>query len=280
VTRAEPCALGMAAESAEIAPVAVRQQSSWDCGLACIATVAASLEHHSAGGETHGCLPNDKARSILAELARIVGTTSTWTVDLAYVLHKLKVPFALRSSHLGVDRGLGDMSFYEGFVDTDEGRVGERLSALRKEHDKCWYCHGSTGRCCVVEEAVTLEWLRERVATDGMWAIVLVDSRRLHKPFMSSVCDAVSSLLLSEAASRRQEEEEGGWFARLDDGGFVGHYIVIVGWTEEEDRVHFLDPAGGRGSVSAAQFDAARSARGTDHDALLVPMLRALEEWK
>jgi len=251
--------------------VHVRQRRSWDCGIACVAMVVSMLECEYCGAPEHAAgltvaaMSDDKAAPLLGELARLVATTSTWTADLAFLLSVLGVPCTLRSTHLGVDEGLEDMPFYRDHVGADRARVHGRLSAMRSGTD------GTTERFSpveLIESATDLVVLRDAVRS-GWLAVVLTDGRKL------VTADGVLGAALMWAQQR------GG------DDGFAGHYVVVVAWSGREsstacERVGILDPVDTAASlrwVSAPRFDAARLARGTDSDVILIQLRPASAAW-
>ena len=85
----------------------VRQERKWDCGLACVIMVL------RAGG-IHKTRP---------ELAKMAGTSSTWTVDLAYIMRSCGAKFVFLTMMEGVREDYSAEAFYRDDLDADRLRV-------------------------------------------------------------------------------------------------------------------------------------------------------------
>uniref|UniRef100_A0A452Z8I3 Guanylyl cyclase n=1 Tax=Aegilops tauschii subsp. strangulata TaxID=200361 RepID=A0A452Z8I3_AEGTS len=76
----------------------VQQAFTWDCGLACVLMVLRTLGLDCCHG--------------IAELEKLCRTTSVWTVDLAYLLHKFSVNFSFFTVTIGANPQYSAETFY------------------------------------------------------------------------------------------------------------------------------------------------------------------------
>ncbi|KAA0177751.1 hypothetical protein FNF27_00923 [Cafeteria roenbergensis] len=305
----------------------VPQQASWDCGLACLAMIVSTLEHmQGSPGVGPSCavapiVTTRHATRMLRHLGTLAATTSTWTIDLAFVLQQLGIPFELRSTHLGVNTGLGGLAFYSGFLDADSERVSSRQRELAALASPLFRA---------VETKTNLAVLRDAVSDGSHVCVVLTDARRLAER-------SGAASWLSWASSGQDD-----WFLKMDEAGFRGHYVLLVAWRGHEGGASearapppeapaasaavatsaaraapgeaaavgtaeavpatpvasfpaedggessvtgdagFLDPGAPVARIRwlpARQFDAARLARGTDSDVIIVSLDQAQREW-
>eukprot|EP00268_Persea_americana_P066928 TRINITY_DN9163_c0_g1_i1.p1 TRINITY_DN9163_c0_g1~~TRINITY_DN9163_c0_g1_i1.p1 ORF type:complete len:170 (-),score=22.78 TRINITY_DN9163_c0_g1_i1:580-1089(-) len=86
----------------------VRQLCNWDCGLACVLMVLRTL------GIDH---------CDIHSLGKLCSTTSIWTVDLAYLLHKFSITFTFLTVTLGANPDFSVETFYKEQLSNDLGRV-------------------------------------------------------------------------------------------------------------------------------------------------------------
>ena len=108
------------------------------------APAAAAAEGGDAGGQTArgattpvvGVVASQRAPT-WDELHRRCGTSSVWTIDLAYLLHAWGVRFVFTTTTIGCDPSYKDLSFYKKELSLDEQRVTrlfrEALSMEQKE---------------------------------------------------------------------------------------------------------------------------------------------------
>lgn len=80
-----------------------RQRCNWDCGIACLLMVLPELSWE--------------------EVVEACGTESTWTVDLAFVLHRYSASFVFVTKTIGCDPSYHGLSFYSHELGRDEVRV-------------------------------------------------------------------------------------------------------------------------------------------------------------
>lgn len=202
----------------------VRQSFNWDCGFACTEMVLRAL----------GVPP---AECSLRTLRKHVPATSTWTVDLAYVMRAYGVNFRYCTMTVGVDPSYKNKNFYRQTLDEDAVRVTDLFSKAEQH------------QLVIEHRKVSASELSEllRVPQENM-VMTLVDRRYLYKP---------------------------GWIGRYFSGasGFVGHYVLLVGYDAVRDGYYLYDPARTAEPefASASDLHRARVAHGTDEDLIIVP---------
>lgn len=204
----------------------VRQLFSWDCGLACVSMVLTAI----------GVGDFDIHR-----LADLCSTTSIWTVDLAYLLHKFSVSFSFFTVTLGANPSYSAETFYREQLQDDVGRV-EGLFKKALETGISIQCRSVSG-----EEISTL------VLSGKYIAVALVDKIKLSPSWLKDVCIP-------------------GYYYGSSD--YMGHYVVICGYDADTKEFEIRDPASARKyeRVSLACLDEARKSFGTDEDILLVSL--------
>jgi len=89
----------------------VQQAFTWDCGLACVLMVLRTLGVDCCDG--------------IAHLEKLCSTTSVWTVDLAYLLHKFSVVFSFFTVTIGANPQYSAETFYREQLQEDIDRVDE-----------------------------------------------------------------------------------------------------------------------------------------------------------
>ncbi|KAJ2780420.1 hypothetical protein GGI18_003822, partial [Coemansia linderi] len=96
----------------------ILQQDSWDCGLACVCMVLRAFGYPTC---------------TIAQLTRHANTSSVWTIDLVYLLHRfLKADFTYYTKFLGVNPEHSQHGFYQG-LDDDEARVMRLFACARQD---------------------------------------------------------------------------------------------------------------------------------------------------
>lgn len=86
----------------------VRQQFSWDCGLACVLMVLHAVDVHSES---------------LFSLWRRCRTVSIWTIDLAHLLRQFGISVRFMTRMLGANPAYAEEQFYMDHMQTDALRV-------------------------------------------------------------------------------------------------------------------------------------------------------------
>ncbi|KAI4385670.1 hypothetical protein MLD38_003667 [Melastoma candidum] len=201
----------------------VNQLSSWDCGLACLVMVMRTLGIETCSVES---------------LASLCCTTSIWTVDLAYLLHKFSINFSYCTVTLGANPNYSDEMFYKEQLPTDVLRV-----------NKLFRDAPSAG-ICIQCRSISEEQISRLILSGGYVAIALVDQYKLSHNWLEDVCLSIQS----------------------DSSGYTGHYIVICGYDAGRDEFEIRDPASTRKQekISSKCLGDARRSFGTDEDILLI----------
>ena len=177
------------------------------------------------------------AECSLPSLRKHVPVSSIWTVDLAYVMRAYGVHFRYCTMTMGVDPTYKNQPFYRETLDDDSIRVNKLFE--KAEQNQIAIEHRSVSR----SELIALL----RPPQENM-VMALVDRRYLYKR---------------------------GWFDRYFSPalGFIGHYVLLVGYDASRDGFYLYDPARTAEPEFASATDQhrARVAHGTDEDLLIVP---------
>lgn len=94
----------------------VRQERTWDCGLACALMALRML------GDVDVTLES---------LAMSCGTESVWTIDLAVLLHQRGARVDLLTTSAGVSADYDTVPFYQNAISSDRKRVQQLVSRPR-----------------------------------------------------------------------------------------------------------------------------------------------------
>ena len=239
----------------------VMQSETWDCGLACVAMVVQRAFLRGGGGaaaEEALQVRMGGAGGVLSSILQMAGTSSVWTIDLAYILRRCGIDCVFCTNTIGVDPNYLTISFYRGELQNDTSRV-DRLFA------KAAKCGVRVVKGSVSADAIGAFLSHGRGPAGGgtlRAAIVLVDLRYL----------TCKRCLFKRNPFR---------FA------FAGHYILVTrcttvcgaggtggGGSSPGLEFYYRDPSSSVSArecvISAADFDRARQSYGTDEDILLL----------
>ncbi|XP_049879285.1 protein GUCD1 isoform X2 [Pectinophora gossypiella] len=205
-----------------------KQQFAWDCGLSCVLMLLnASQRQYFLDNFNEICTEEGFG-------------SSTWTIDLCYLLKRFNIKHCMYSTMMGVNEAYAKMSYYDSIMSLDKERVQQRFE------------QSAAAGVDIREGCVRTRQLVAHLARRGP-AIVLVDAGLL-------ACD------LCKHNKLRVE------FRRRLGGSYAGHYILVVGYNKRGGRLLYRDPALAPRLCAArpAALAAARAAPGTDHDVVLV----------
>ncbi|KAI9504570.1 Guanylyl cyclase [Coemansia spiralis] len=213
----------------------VLQQESWDCGLACVCMILRAF---------------GQATCTVAKLERQAQTSSIWTIDLAFLLHR-NLPhadFTYYTACVGVNPEHTKNSFYSGLLDEDEQRVMQLFSRARAEMS-----------VRIVEIAIPLLDLKRFLVHRQYVAVLLVDSAAL-----KCIAGAGSRSGVLSWFSRRRWAKD----------GYLGHYILLFAFIPSLDVFLYRNPAIPEEFclASAATINAARTRSGTDADCIILKL--------
>lgn len=205
----------------------VQQAFTWDCGLACVLMVLRTLGLDCCHG--------------IAELEKLCRTTSVWTVDLAYLLHKFSVNFSFFTVTIGANPQYSAETFYREQLQEDIDRVDELFG---KALD---------AGISIQRRSISAYDIAFLILSGHCIAIALVDKSKLNSSWMNDVHDM-------------QQFDE--------DSDYMGHYVVICGYDADACEFEIRDPASSRKRemVPMKSLDEARKSFGTDEDILLVSL--------
>ncbi|XP_078178920.1 guanylyl cyclase 1 isoform X1 [Carex rostrata] len=203
----------------------VRQMCNWDCGLACVLMVLRTL-----GIDSYD----------ITDLEEFCSTTSIWTVDLAYLLHKFSVNFSFLTVTVGVNPSYSAQSFYQEQLEDDTGRVIDLFAKA---------IHAGISIQC---RTISVHDISLLLLSGRCIAIALVDKTKLHSSW--------------------KDDGTGNYLDGTSE--YIGHYIVICGFDAGTNDFEIRDPASSRKyeRVSMECLDEARKSFGTDEDILLVSL--------
>lgn len=219
-----------APSAVEIPLVHVQQRLTWDCGVSAVMMVL-----------------NESDRTYMRENLDIVSqeegfNKSTWTIDLAYLLHKFGIRHHYVTITLGVNPGYSLEDFYQQVLKKDANRINERFQLA------------AVNGISIEKRAVELEEIIDHLSL-GNPAILLVNANLLF-------CDAChSNKCLMQLLSCCNMMLS-----------YQGHYIVLCGFNDMEKKVLYRNPTFMNRvcTMPYDAFEAARKSFGTDEDVLFV----------
>ncbi|EYU35265.1 hypothetical protein ABFS82_06G128700 [Erythranthe guttata] len=204
----------------------INQQHSWDCGLACVLMVLRLLGVYDCN---------------IQQLCDLCSTTSIWTVDLAYLLHKFSVSFTYCTVTLGGNPDFSVETFYKDQLPNDLLRVNTLFHEARE------------AGICIECRSVSAKEISGFILSGKYVAIALVDQDKLWS----------DSQLVDGCVSD---------FYSCSSPGYTGHYIVICGYDALTNEFEIRDPASSRKieRVTSWCLEQAHKSFGTDEDLLLI----------
>ncbi|XP_058181878.1 guanylyl cyclase 1 isoform X1 [Rhododendron vialii] len=210
----------------------INQEHAWDCGLACILMVLRTLGINS---------------SNIQELEKLCCTTSIWTVDLAYLLHKFSVSFSYFTVTVGANPNFSMETFYKEQLPNDLMRV-----------DMLFHKALDAG-INILFRSISGEDISLFILSGKYIAIALVDHYKLSQSWVEDFCVS-------------------GFYS--GSSGYTGHYVVICGYDAVTDEFEIRDPASSRkhDKVTSKRLEEARKSFGTDEDLLLISLERGINQ--
>ena len=235
------------------------QRHSWDCGLACVALVL----------ECRGWRPMP-----LSVLMARASTRSVWSIDLVHVLSTFGVrPLLFYTSCAGVRPEYARLAFYQRHLKRDTQRVRERFAQAEAD--------GVVIELRELSSADLVHLVCEGVAVPTKTAasdatalvVVLVDQRYLQR-WYAALAPKRWWQRLWPASDPPANDAVASPAYVLPPESFVGHYVVILGYDGLRDEYLLNDPAQRTHPcrVPRPLLDIARSAYGTDGDAIVIPL--------
>jgi hypothetical protein len=257
--------------------VHIRQQESWDCGVACLQMIghwlAAAATAAAAAADQQQCATSCVSRDSILQAAE---TTSIWTVDLVHVLQgwyddddderdgkqQFSYLFCSKTLHLNEDLELS--RYYAADFGPDRVRVSRRLQSLR---DHGWPALQVSG--------LSLCQVVDCIARENCVAIALVDNHHNHADDNSSHLSATFGTSSSLSS-------------------YVGHFVILTGISNDPEHLSeaIQDSTGTTAGTarretcclvvqnpgcdafvsywSLARFERAWRAEGTDEDILFI----------
>lgn len=220
------------------------QESSWDCGLACVSMIL---------------LARGKPFGRLTDLHQLVNTEDLWTIDLAYLLGRYNIPdFTMYTTYIGVHLKNSSKSFYQNSKDLSADR--QRIHSL--------FAQAQDKGIRVAPLLLDLDDSRRFLGAGHYAIIMLVDLKILrHIPCFKHERQSGFDRFLNCSFSFCS-----GYDILSGGDDFEGHYILLVGVDVLNDMFYFRDP----GSyidlcyISGEDLEKARNSAGTDHDAIVV----------
>lgn len=175
----------------------------------------------------------------MENLRELCSNDSVWSIDIAYLLRRFNIDAVYYTIMKGVRPEYINHVFYQQYFAEDCKRVPYLFE------------HAESRGIKVVQRHITMQMIQSAVRDDTL-VILLVHQHLLR----CLLCNVGSSIDRPNSASH----------------GFVGHYVIVYAWYEDEGLFLIKDPAAVSDTciVSATLLEEARLAFGTDHDALFV----------
>jgi len=216
-----------------------QQRSHWDCGVSCVLmTVDKTLRDY-----------------ILANFKEVCDEegfgTSTWTIDLCFLLLRANVPITYHTITLGVDPNYKSQAFYNAILSKDTQRVTDRFESANSRGIK------------VSKTSTDTADIITHLANHGL-VIVLTDANLLK-------CESCNYYNMS-CIGGIGEANCLSWCSPELGRSYAGHYVAVIGYDLVGQTVTYRNPSlSDRECVmSFKDFDEARTAYGTDEDVIFI----------
>ena len=222
------------------------QKEEWDCGLACA---------RMALGVLSDAMPSPRL------LAQRVDGDSVWTIDLAYVLKEYGVDVRYLTEVLELNESeYSGNAFYAPSLKRDAWRVNRLLRAAPAEG------------VIVEQRTLSAAELWNLMSDEETLVIALVDARILNMRAVPSSDGGKSSARPGSGSKKKGKGEAKASRSEDPPETFQGHYVLLLGVDTERGGYLLNDPARSdeRTFVKADVLEAARHAKGTDEDLLLI----------
>ncbi|EDX01360.1 protein GUCD1 isoform X1 [Drosophila yakuba] len=225
-----------------------QQRYNWDCGLSCIIMILSAQQREQLLGNFEAVCGEEGFGS------------STWTIDLCYLLMRYQVRHEYFTQTLGIDPNYAQHTYYSKIIDKDERRVTRKFKDAR--------AHGLR----VEQRTVDMEVILRHLARHG--PVILLTN---------------ASLLTCEVCKRNVLEKFGCFHlpcivqnTRLrGPKRYAGHYVVLCGYDMAAQKLFYHNPEVHDGHICRClidSMDTARRAYGTDEDIIFIYEKQATKE--
>ncbi|KAH8420576.1 hypothetical protein KR009_011545 [Drosophila setifemur] len=218
-----------------------QQRYNWDCGISCIIMILGTQQREE-------LLNNFEA---VCE-AEGFGS-STWTIDLCYLLLRYQVRHEYFTRTLGIDPNYTQHSYYAKIIDKDELRV------TRKFRDAKFF------NLRVEQRTVVMEVVLRHLASHGP-VILLTNASLL-------TCDVCKRNVLEKFGCFQIHCIARNTRPLPDHKRYAGHYVVLCGYDLPSHKIFYHNPEVHDGHIcrcNVDSMDTARRAYGTDEDIIFI----------
>lgn len=175
-------------------------------------------------------------------LQLLVKGRSAWTIDLAELLHQHSIEdFTYYTSYIGINWAHRSRLFYSSSL-----QEHQRINQL--------FAHAAFKGIRIVSSQLTTADLLRFLLSGNYAILLLVDASMLvsKKSIFLSSCFCLHSSSIQSS--------------------FQGHYILAIGYDEEQQSVVVRDPSSSHPNsfLSLDSLETARHSPGTDHDAIVI----------
>ncbi|XP_055388122.1 protein GUCD1 isoform X2 [Condylostylus longicornis] len=199
-----------------------RQRYDWDCGISCILMVVSALSR-------------EYIVNHFDEIQEGFGS-STWTIDLCYILKRFNVTHKYLTKTIGVDPKYIEHSYYTPIIERDQERVKLRFEQAEAKGIN------------VEKKTVKFDAIIRHLSKYG--PVILLTN---------------AALLTCDNCKRKDEQKQ-------SPSRYLGHYVVICGYDLIKRKVLYRNPAQDDHVcvTSVDAMDRARKAYGTDEDVIFI----------
>jgi len=179
--------------------------------------------------------------------------TSTWTIDLCYLLLRANIPIKYHTITLGVDPGYSGENFYSHILSKDTQRVIDRFDAAQ--------ARGIT----VAQTSTDTADIIQHLAKHGL-VIVLTDANLLR-------CETCTYYSMTCIGQTNSNSCLATWCPNTKKSSYAGHYVAVVGYNlANGGTITYRNPSisDRECTMSFDDFDKARTAYGTDEDVIFI----------
>ncbi|XP_034098558.1 protein GUCD1 isoform X2 [Drosophila nasuta] len=199
-----------------------QQRYNWDCGLSCILMILSTTQREQFLNNFEAICKEEGFGS------------STWTIDLCYLLQRYQVRHEYYTQTLGIDPNYTQHMYYSKIIDKDEKRVTRKFKDAK--------AHGLR----VMQRTVDMDVIIKHLARNG--PVILLTN---------------ASLLTCDICKRNA----------LEKFGYAGHYVVLCGYDMDSKKLYYHNPEVHDGHICrclSEAMDTARTAFGTDQDIIFI----------
>ncbi|KAH8286758.1 hypothetical protein KR018_005135 [Drosophila ironensis] len=226
-----------------------QQRYNWDCGISCILMILAAHQRRDFLNNFDTVCKEEGFGS------------STWTIDLCYLLLRYQVRHEYLTKTIGIDPNYTHHSYYSKIVHKDDNRVTRKFKDARANGLQ------------VEKRSVTMDAIVRHLSRNGP-VIVLTNASMLTCDVCKrNVSKKFGCFYLNCIAFNTRTPSSPPPSSHRFRKRYSGHYVVLSGYDVASHKIFYHNPEVEDGHTCRClmkSMDSARRAYGTDEDLIFI----------